>query len=564
MPGSPLARTLGMAFRAHRGLAIAWLAAAIGQGALYPLIAYCGKQIADAVVARAPDDIARWVLWELAVSTGLAGLARLGMDARMQLRGRMRLGARLEIATVASALALAQLEDPGVQDQLEAARGAADQHPTLVVNEALVVLRAGISLCGYAVMLGAFDPWTLAIMVVIIPGAAAELWRSQRDARDHQRRAHDARRMRYLQDTVFAEPIAAENRLYGVAPPMIEQAHALGHQLVADERAAWRRGLPLSLACQLLPTLVVNGIYLAMAVATVRGRLTIGELTLYGMSLTGAQRLSQTVLMSGRAVLDGWAPLRALFAFLDLPARTAPRARGAEPATGSLRFEGVSFRYPGAEGWAIRDLELEIRPGDFVAIVGGNGDGKTTLLKLLTGLVAPDEGRITLAGRELAAWDPGALRDQFAVMFQDFARYGLSAHDNVAIGATAATPDAIAAALRASGGDEVVARLPGGGDTELIAGLPGGAGLSGGQWQRLALARALVRDAARFIVLDEPTAMLDAETEVRVIDHLRAHQGDRAVVLITHRSSLLRPTDKIVVLERGRLVHDDARARASA
>ncbi|MDQ3363824.1 MAG: ABC transporter ATP-binding protein/permease [Myxococcota bacterium] len=532
--------------------------AAIGQGILYPLISYTAKGIADAVIARATPDMLRWVLWELAVAGGIVGLARLAMDARMLLRSRMRLEARLLIVHKASELELAELVDPAVQDQLDSARGAADMRPLVVVNETLAVVRCGVSLICYSIMLSVFSTWTLLFLVVVIPGAAAELWRGKLGGDGHRRRAGDARRLRYFHDTVFADSAAAENRIYGVAPRMIERAHGIGQHLISDERGEWRRSLPISLACQMIPTLVINGIYLYMAVATVRGELTIGELTLYGMSLTGSQRLSQTLLLSVRAVLDGWEPLRGLFGFLDRPERATPARLEAVPKRATLRFEGVSFRYPGAEAWTIRNVDLEIAPGEFVAIVGGNGDGKTTLLKLLVGLLEPTEGRITIAGRELAAWDTGQLRRCFAVLFQDFARYGFSAYENVAVGTAAAEPDEIAAALRASSADEVIAQLPYGGDTELIASLPGGAGLSGGQWQRLALARAFVRNDADFVVLDEPTSALDAETEQRVIEHLRAEQGAKAIVLITHRSALLRPTDKIVLLDRGRLVRENA------
>ena len=573
---SPLARTFGLLVHAHRALTISWILVVLAQAVLFPFTAYTGKEIADAIIAGSTPDIVRWVLVELLLASATVALTRLAMDARMLLRGRVRLEARLRITEKAGELELARLEEPEVRDRLAAARAAADLRPLVLVHETLVTIRSALSLLVYAVLLSTFSPWALLFLLAIIPGAAAELWRAGKGVRGHQARMRDTRRLRYLQDTIFSERLAAENRLYGVSPVLVEQSHELGRALLAEERADWRRSLPVSFACQLLPTLMVNGTYLLMAVATVRGELTVGELTLYGMSLTDAQRLCQTLLLSGRSALEGWPHLHTLFAFLDLPPRAAPARDAEAPAkvhvetapgsTTALRLENVGFRYPGADAWAIRNIDLEIAPGDFIAVVGGNGDGKTTLFKLITGLVRPTEGRITLDGRDLASWDPTELKRRFAVVFQGFERYGLTLKDNVAIGRGHVDADAgsLASALRASRADAVAAELPRGLDTELIPSLPDGAGLSGGQWQRIALARGFVREDADYLLLDEPTSALDAATEQHVVEHLRSRQGPKAIVLITHRSSLLRPTDKIVRLERGRLIRGEREADVAA
>jgi ATP-binding cassette, subfamily B, bacterial len=191
-----------------------------------------------------------------------------------------------------------------------------------------------------------------------------------------------------------------------------------------------------------------------------------------------------------------------------------------------------------------------------VAVIGGNGDGKTTLVKLLAGLLAPTEGTITLDGRDLRDWEPSELKRHFAIVFQGFARYSMSLRDNVAIGAHLddAKLRAITSALADSGAGVVASELPRGIETELIPGIAGGTGLSGGQWQRVAVARGIVRSPASYLVLDEPTSALDAVAEESFMERLRAGQGSKAIILITHRSSLLRPTDKVVHLEHGRLV----------
>lgn len=568
---APLVRTFALVFQGHRGFAIAWIAAALGHGALSPLLAYTAKRVVDAIVAGSIAGIVRWVLWELAIAGACTALMRLAMDARMLLRNRVRLETRLQITEKIAELPLVQLEEPGVQDQIDTARNVADTRPLGLVNEILTATRSALGLVIYAGLLFSFSPWAVLFLLAVIPGAVAELWRARIAARGHPDRIQDLRRLRTFQDTLFSDSAAAENRLYGVTPVLLDRSRALGRRLSADARAEWKRTLLVSIACQLLPTLTVNVTYLLMAVATVRGQLTVGELTLYGISLTGAQRFSQTVLLSGRSALEGWHHVRTLFALLALaphiePARF-PRlgagecARPREAAPAVLRLENVSFRYPGSDAWAIRNLDLEIAQGDFVALVGGNGDGKTTLLKLMAGLLTPTEGSVTLDGRDLASWDPAERNRRFGVVFQGSARYGLTLRDNVELGrADTGAGHALASALRASCADDVVAQLARGVDTELVPSLPDGTGLSGGQWQRIALARCFVRDDADYLLLDEPTSALDAVVEQRVIAHLRSLPPSKAVVLITHRSSLLRPTDKIVLLERGRLLRDDAPA----
>ena len=550
-------RSVRLVLRTHRRLAVAWLVGVVAQGLLAPGFAFVGKLTADAAVARDRDAIVRWILWELAIAAATILAARLALEARMLLRGRLRLEVHALLADRIGARSLAELDDPDVLDRFDRARYAADSGTLTLLNEAFSVLRGLISLVGYAILLSAFSPWALLLLVLIVPGAVVE-WRRNREHEEAAGElARDQRTVRYLRDTILSEPLAAENRLYGVVPRFADRATSIGARIAHAELRIWLRSLPASLAGQLLPTLVVNGVYLGMAVLTVRGELTVGELTLYGMSFTAMQGLATTILLSLRAVANGRERLRALFELIDEgPARlTEGVAAGADH---TLRLSGVGYRYPGASTWALRGIDLEIAPGDFVAIVGGNGDGKSTLLKLLCGLLAPSEGAITFGGVPLSAWDPAALRSQLAVVFQDFAHYPLTAGANATLGAD---PAQLAAAARASAADEVIADLPRGAETELVPGVPGGVGLSGGQWQRLAVARCFARTEARVLLLDEPTSAIDKAAEQRILAELRARQDERAIVLITHDRGALRPTDKIVTLERGELVREPVARR---
>ena len=239
-----------------------------------------------------------------------------------------------------------------------------------------------------------------------------------------------------------------------------------------------------------------------------------------------------------------------------------------QPRPPLVRFEKVQFRYPGTEPLVLDGLDLEIRPGELLAIVGVNGAGKSTLIKLLASLYEPTSGRITADGVDLADLGPTAWRTQLSVVFQDFVRYHLSAADNVALGNAAVEPDraAVVDAARDAGLDEVVDGLPDGWDTPLARARSGGVDLSGGQWQQVALARALyaVRTGARLLVLDEPTAHLDVRTERDVFARLAAHRGEASVVLISHRLSTVRQADRIVLLSDGRVAeagtHDELMA----
>ena len=280
--------------------------------------------------------------------------------------------------------------------------------------------------------------------------------------------------------------------------------------------------------------------------------------------------VATSALLAGSAVFDAYAgaPGHTINAITCIRAYDRLRAEMGLPAPpredsgrGVIRFEGVRFRYPGTEPWVLDGLDLEVRPGELLAVVGVNGAGKSTLIKLLAGLHDPAEGRIT-----------GADRSRFSVVFQDFVRYHLSAADNVALGNARVAPDraAVRSAARDAGFDQVVAELPAGWETPLARTRAGGVDLSGGQWQQAALARALyaLRTGADVLVLDEPTAHLDVRTEREVFDRLAAHRGDASVILISHRLSTVRRADRIVLIDGGRIAesgtHDELMAHGGA
>jgi ATP-binding cassette subfamily B protein len=259
--------------------------------------------------------------------------------------------------------------------------------------------------------------------------------------------------------------------------------------------------------------------------------------------------------------------LSTLYDYLDTPvdAPTGAARTGPDPGDG-VRFENVSFTYPGATGPAVQDVSLHLRPGHSLALVGENGSGKTTLIKLLTRLYVPSSGRITLDGLDLAQWNPVALRRRVAVIFQDFARYQLKVGENIGVGDVEHFEDEARwrGAAELATASPFVEDLPAGYQTQLGKWFKDGRELSGGQWQKIALARAFIREGADLLVLDEPTAAMDARAEAQVFEQFRELARERMVILISHRFSTVRMADEIVVIQGGRVLergsHDDLMA----
>jgi ATP-binding cassette subfamily B protein len=344
---------------------------------------------------------------------------------------------------------------------------------------------------------------------------------------------------------------------------------------LAIQRGAW--GYALSL----LSTGVFYGCYALIVIATVRGRLSLGGMTLYLVAFRQGQQSFQAVLSALGGMYEDTLYMSNLFEYFAIPTsneaapRATPEAITQIPGTAAVeqgvRFESVGFRYPVTaaaastpgdaappERWALRGINVFIPRGQSLALVGENGAGKTTFIKLLTKLYQPTEGRILLDGRDLNAWDESELRRRIGVIFQDFNQYQLALRENVGFGSVEHLNDAprVGRAIEQGGARELVAGLTAGVDTQLGRWFSAGVELSGGQWQKIALARAFMRDEADILILDEPTAALDAEAEHAVFQRFRALAAGRTTILISHRFPTVRMADRILVLEAGRVVED--------
>src|SRR5689334_13553181 len=297
-----------------------------------------------------------------------------------------------------------------------------------------------------------------------------------------------------------------------------------------------------------------------MAVATAAGQLTLGLMTLYIVAFRQGQQAFQSILTAIGGMYEDNLYMSNLFEYLAIPTGrpTPPPDLAALPSgqEEGVRFDDVGFRYPGAEGWALRHVSLFIPRGQSLALVGQNGAGKTTFIKLLTRLYEPTEGRILLDGRDLRTWEEETLRRRIGVIFQDFNQYQLKARENVGLGSVEHHEDEprIQRAAGRGGADAVIAGLSAGLDTQLGRWFKDGVELSGGQWQKIALARAFMREEADILVLDEPTAALDAEAEHAVFERFRTLAKGRTTLLISHRFPTVRMADRILVIEGGRIV----------
>jgi ATP-binding cassette subfamily B protein len=561
-------RAADLVWRTSRPLTFAFAALTLIAGLLPAAIAWVGAQIVDAVVAAAAltqsggrADIAD-VLWlvafEGALVTALAAAQR-GISFCQSLL-RAQLGQRVNemILDKALTLDLTQFEDSEFYDKLTRARREASSRPLSLVNRTFGLAQNLIALLSFAALLAAFSPWAMLVLLAAgLPAFIAEAKFSGDAFTLFRWRSPDTRMQMYLETVIAREDGAKEVKLFGLGPLLLDRYRAIFHKLYGADRALALRRDSWGLGLGLIGTLTLYGAYAWIAFTTVMGRITLGQMTMYLMLFRQGQSSVSAILSSIGGMYEDNLYLSTLYEYLETPvkAHTGTAVHGSDPRDG-IRFENVSFSYPGAESPTLQHINLHIRPGESLALVGQNGSGKTTLIKLLTRLYSPDSGRVLLDGTDLADWDEVALRERIGVIFQDFARYQLRVGENVGAGDVAHFDDRARWREASEKGmaSDFIEGLPAGYETQLGKWFKDGRELSGGQWQKIALARAFMRDRADILVLDEPTAAMDAEAEATIFEHFRALSKNRIVILISHRFSTVRMADQIVVIQHGRIV----------
>ncbi|MFT3775182.1 MAG: ABC transporter ATP-binding protein [Minicystis sp.] len=562
-------RTLRLVWRASPRGSVALGLITIAAALLPLAVAYAGKRIMDAVVAGSAAATLRWVLIELCAAAAQALVQRGLVLVRSRLGARVGLDINVTILEKALALELRHFEDPEFYDQLNRARREATSRPLSVVSETFSLIQNVITLAGYVVLLVHWSALAVLLLAAAaIPATVAELRYSTAAFEVRNGRSPEARLLNYLEFVLANDAHAKEVKAFGIGKTLLGRFRTIGERFYEEDQALAARRAWSASALSLLGTGAFYGCHALMALAAAAGRITLGDLVLYVMAFRQGQQAFQSILTAVGGMYEDNLYMSNLFAYLAIPVETAPLLSAA-PAPGEegIVFEDVGFRYPGAEGWALRHVNLAIKRNESLAIVGHNGAGKTTFIKLLTRLYEPTEGRILLDGRDLRAWDPEALRRRIGVVFQDFNQYQLKLRDNVALGSVAHLGDEarIRRAADRGGAAELIADLPRGLETQLGRWFRDGTQLSGGQWQKIALARAFMREEADILVLDEPTAALDAEAEHAVFERFRNLAKGRTAILISHRFPTVRMADRIVVIEGGRLleegVHDTLVAR---
>ncbi|MFO0759975.1 MAG: ABC transporter ATP-binding protein [Byssovorax sp.] len=563
-------RTLGLVWRASpRGSLLMGVLTLLA--ALIPLgVACAGKAITDAVVAGDHDRALRWVLIELCAVIALAAVTR-GLGLVRSLTGA-RLGVDINTMILEKALTLdlRHFEDPELYDHLTKARREASSRPVSVVNETFQLVQNALTLAGYIALLVRFSGWAvLALIAAAIPATVAEVRFSSAAFRMRNWRNPETRRLSYLEYVLANDDHAKEVKLFGLGPVLLARYKAMSESFYdEDKKLAIRRAF-WAYVLSLLGTGAFYACYALMALAAAAGKLSLGDLVLYVMAFRQGQQAFQSILTALGGMYEDNLYMSNLFRYLAIPTgkeaqeqrdpkdiSSEPRAlTEATPAEGIV-FEDVGFRYPGTERWALRHVSLHVPPRQSLALVGHNGAGKTTFIKLLTHLYEPTEGRILLDGRDLHDWDPEALHKRIGVIFQDFNQYQLKLRENVGFGSVEHREDdaRIHTAIERGGAAAVVSSFAAGLDTQLGRWFKDGAELSGGQWQKIALARAFMRDEADILILDEPTAALDAEAEQAVFERFRSLARDRTTILISHRFPTVRMADRILVIEGGQIV----------
>ena len=574
-----LPRTFALVRESSRAFAVGMIALLIGQAALPAAMVWVGKLIVDAVVAaaRSGDPLQRWeVLRLVALEAGLMALSTAMSRGQSLLRDLMRASLGNHVNTLilekAATLELRHFEDADFYDKMQNARREASNRPLSMALETASLLQQLLILVSYAILLVRLSPWSvLLIAAASVPSFIAEARYSGESFRLNTWRAPEGRRQNYLEWILTRDSHVKEVKLFNLAPLVLRRYRALFEKFYAEDRSLALRKSIAGIALGLVSLAAFYGAYAFMAVRAAMGAITLGDLTLYLSVFRQGQSSIQSALASIGSLYEDGLFMSNLFAYLDigtggelprrLPPLTPARRRAQE-----IEFRDVSFRYPENDKWVLRGVSLRLAPGEKMALVGENGAGKSTLIKLLMRLYDPSEGAIYYGGVDLRDMDVRDLRDRIGVLFQDFVRYQWTARENVGVGWVPALEDRtrVERAVEDGGARSVIEQLPQKIDTMLGGWFEEGQELSGGQWQKIALARAFMRDS-EVLVLDEPTAALDAEAEHELFARLQQLAAERTAILISHRFSTVRRADRIAVIEKGRVeelgTHEELLAR---
>jgi ATP-binding cassette subfamily B protein len=556
-------RAVELVWSTSRGLTLALALLTVCAGVLPASVAYVGSLIVDAVVAAIANQGAVSHVAELVILEGVLvatiAAAQRGLSLCQSLL-RAQLGQRVNVMILEKALTLdlQHFEDSEFYDKLTRARREASTRPLSLVTRTFGLVQNGISLASYGALLSHFSSWAVLVLLLAgLPAFIAETKFSGDAFRLFRWRSPETRMQIYLETVLAREDHAKEVKLYGLGPRLLERYRDIFRRIYREDRALTIRRDVWGFGLGLIATGALYAAYAWIAVSAVRRLVSLGQMTMYVSLFRQGQAAVSAILSAVGGMYEDNLYLSTLYEFLDtqVPAPAGAAVKGPHPEDG-IRFEDVSFTYPGTDQPALEHITLHLKPGSSVALVGENGSGKTTLIKLLTRLYQPTSGRIVLDGLDLTEWEEQALRERIGVIFQDFNRYQMLVGENVGAGDDRYFEDESRWREAAEKGmaSEFIETLPQRYRTQLGKWFQDGRELSGGQWQKIALARAFMRTRADILVLDEPTAAMDAQAEADIFEHFRQLAQDRITILISHRFSTVRMADQIAVLDKGRIV----------
>jgi ATP-binding cassette subfamily B protein len=566
---------LRLVWATHRGFTVAMAALRLVRAFVPIATLWIGKLIIDGVVtAQRRGDSWRSVATLVAIELGIVIIGELLARASSLVESLLgdlfsnRISVRL--MQHAATLDLAQFEDPEFYDHLERARRQTVGRIGLIA-QMLGLSQDALTLVTLSAALLAFSPWLMLLLVVaIVPSFLGETRFAAMEYSLLFRWTPERRQLDYLRWVGASDDTAKEVQLFGLADWLTERYRVLSDRWYDENRKLAVRKAVVSSGLSFIGTFGYYGAYIVIIARAIAGAITLGSLTFLAASFSRGRDLIQRLLLGASSIYEQGLYLRDLFLFFEMKPTISSRPGAPQvprPIRQGFVFEDVGFKYPGSDRWAVRHVSFELLPGERIALVGENGAGKTTLTKLLARLYDPSEGRILLDGIDLRDYDLASLRREIGVIFQDFVRYDMRFDENVGVGeiesvrgylddgARAQAPEAIIHAADQSLASSLLPRLPAGYRQMLGRRFDDGVDLSGGEWQKIALGRAYMRDA-QVLILDEPTAALDARAEYEVFVRFSELMAGRMGVLISHRFSTVRMADRIIVLRGGEVVEE--------
>ncbi|CAM2069710.1 ABC transporter ATP-binding protein [Sulfidibacter corallicola] len=558
-------RAIRLVWETSRKMTVSLLFLAITAG-LLPLLqiviaAKIVDQVLHAIATGQPEDFQLALV--LVAAEGLALIAgqaceHIMLALREILRSLLSFRINKLILEKAQSLELAQFEDATFYDRLQQAREGASERPLSLIEKSFGMIRDGTGLIGMAVSLWFFSPWAVVVLVVAsLPAFLVEANFANQAFHLFKWQSPELRMQQYLETVLSREDFVKEVKLFDLAGHFTKRYIAIFKKVFAKEKSLVVRREVWGFLFGILGIAALYGTYGWIVYVAAIGGITLGEMTKYiGFFREGQQAFFVTMEAIGGMYEDNLY-ITNLYEFLETPVPPCEgqALRGPKPADG-LRFEKIWFTYPGADKPALKGVSFHVQPGEKLALVGENGSGKTTIVKLMTRLYQPESGRITLEGLDIRDWDEQALQRRFGVIFQDFVRYQLSVGENIGVGDVTALEarDRWTEAAEKGMATPIVAAMEQGYDTQLGRWFKNGRELSGGQWQKIALSRAFMRRDADILILDEPTAAMDAQTEVDIFDRFRELTREQMALIISHRFSTVRLADTIIVMEHGEIL----------